>query len=145
MRLSLRCVTLLIVASATPALANESKFEFTMEHEYVSGRKNKVAHGLDAGLLTIEGELWLTQCAPGSVGPHVIEIEVYKDHTLDEQLCTFGVTPSKPVGNRVSFSVPCNAITPSVVYIVASRTDDGCDVEARGRPVALSVTEKRQT
>jgi hypothetical protein len=125
----------LIIAMALismPALANESTFSFTMSHEYVDGEKNGVTHKLTRGVLTITGELWLTECSVGALGPNRVTIRVMKEGIVDSTICELDVIPSKPVGRKVSFSTTCVTVPASDFYVVAFRVDDGCDVAATG-------------
>ncbi len=122
-------------AIAMPALANESKFTLTMEHRLVHGKRNGVEHSLHRGFLTIAGQLWVTRCAAGAVGPSSVTIEVWEDGLIDRSLCSFAVLPSKKPGEKVSFSTTCQSVSTSDVFVVAWKAeDDGCDIEATGTP-----------
>jgi hypothetical protein len=125
-------LTVAVVLIATLARANEASFSFKMEHECVDGQKNGVEHSLSHGVLTINGELWLTNCVVGSTGPNTVTITIFKDGIIDGEVCSFDVTPSKPVGRKVSFSTTCVTVPASDLYVVVIKTDDGCDVEGTG-------------
>ncbi|WP_224240977.1 hypothetical protein [Hyalangium gracile] len=122
-----------LMAIATPALANGSKFSLTMEHRLVHGKKNGVVHSLDRGVLTISGQLWVTRCAPGATGPSSVTVEVWEDGILDHSLCSFAVIPSKKLGEKVSFSTTCQSVSKSSFFVVAWKVeDDGCDIQSDG-------------
>jgi hypothetical protein len=117
---------------AAPALANEANYSFKMEFRYVSGEKNDVEHSLDRGLLTITGQVWTTQCAGGAM-PAPVTIEVWEDGLIDHLLCSFSATPSKTMGQKVSFSTSCGSVSTSRFFVVAYKVhDEGCDIEAAG-------------
>src|SRR5687767_482138 len=105
---------LLIVA---PALADEPKpptdstFSFKIKHQYVNGEDNDIEHKLGGGTLTISGELWASSCAKTRDGnpakPQLVKIVVLDDSFLGGEVCSFAVTPSPNVGERVPFKTTC--------------------------------------
>jgi len=122
-----------LMASTTPVLANESKFSLIMEHRIVHGKKNGIEHSLDRGFLSISGQLWVTRCEAGAVGPASVTIEVWEDGLVDHSLCSFAVLPSKKPGEKVPFRMTCQAVSASEFFVVAWKVeDDGCDIEAAG-------------
>lgn len=121
-----------LMVIAAPALANESKLALTMEHRFVHGKKNGVEHSLDRGFLSITGQLWVTRCVAGAVGPLAVTIEVWEDGLVDHSICSFAVLPKK-TGEKVSFSTTCQSVSTSEFFVVAWKVeDDGCDIEAAG-------------
>jgi hypothetical protein len=104
------------ILSAIPALANNSKFSFTMKHQYVNGAKNNIRHDMDRGTLIVSGELWTTSCpVDGETGvpvePDLIRIAVKEEGLVhDPTVCSFSVTPSAIVGKKVHFEMTCDNI-----------------------------------
>jgi len=129
------------ILSAPPALANESKFSFTMVHRYVSGKDNSVKHDMDSGTLTVSGELWTTHCelineeTGKRAAPALVTIEVVGEGLLRSPECSFSVPPSPTIGKKVPFEITCSNIKKTSIYLIAYHTieDDRCAIEAAGK------------
>ncbi len=67
------------------SLANHSGYSFTMDHYYVSGKKNGATCGLRAGSLTNSGGLRVYKKAAGAVGPS--SVTANKDEIIDDTIC----------------------------------------------------------
>jgi hypothetical protein len=126
-----------------PALANESKFSFTMAHRYVNGEHNDIKHDMNKGTLTVSGELWVTSCeiidkeTGKTTVPELVTLRVVQETSIgDNEVCGFSVVPSATIGKKVPFEVTCGAILrKSEVYLVSFQEsdNDGCAIEASGR------------
>ncbi len=132
---------------AAPALANESKFSFTMEHRYVNGADNNVRHELERGTLTVSGEIWTTRCpVDGETGlpiePDLVRFEI-KDEGMvhDTTVCAFSVSPSATAGKKVHFETTCdNLHKRTKLHLVIYQTKNRhCSFEATGQLMTKSV------
>ena len=122
-----------VLAMASPALANNSGYFFIIDHRYVNGSSNGVTHGLDAGNLTISGELWVYQKYVKPVGPHPITIEVWQAGFFDKSICSVTVVPSTTIGKKTSFSKDCGLVPTAVFFVVGWKVnDDGWDIKTTG-------------
>jgi hypothetical protein len=93
------------------ALAASSSFSWTMRWRYVGGKDNGKLHVLDAGNLTINGKIWITDKLRGSTStPLDIQIEVLKENETDNAVCTATVVPSKVMSEEKAFSKSCGRI-----------------------------------
>ncbi len=109
------CVAGLAVLSsasmvAERALANSSNFSWRMDKIQVDGDRNGRFHVLDAGRLTIEGQIIITERMRASAStPLPIQIQLFpKDSTT--AVCTFNVDPDRAVGAAKAFSASCGEI-----------------------------------
>jgi hypothetical protein len=142
---------ILIAATAplvvTPAFAenpkpqNASAFFFKIKHKYVNGETNDIEHKLSAGTLTISGEVWASRCATTREGkpakPQLVKIIVHDDSFFGGEVCSFAVTPSPNVGERVPFKTTCESVTDSSFHVEAWTNQDpdasfNCTIEASG-------------
>jgi hypothetical protein len=140
-------VVAIIVLGSAPALANESKFEFEMEHRYVNGVNNGILHKMSRGILTVSGEVVTVNCAvvdeeTGKTAvPELVRFNVMQEGSVVDgpPICSFAVTPAGKIGKKVTFDVTCNDIGDAKVYIVVYQVtdDDRCIIEATGRLTTL--------
>lgn len=132
-------MALAIAVFAGTAMANSSAFAFTMELRFVSGERNKKTHALDAGELTLNGNLWVTSKKARSTSkPKPIAIRVAETGLLGSTICTVSVTPDTIFNNKVPFSRSCGRIKGGTYWIEVSKdqaidkTGDGWHLQGAG-------------
>lgn len=133
-------VALLVVAIASSAIASSSAFSFTMFLRVVRGDRNKMLHSLDAGELTISGEVETTGsvASPATKKPVAVSFEVRQKGTiLSSSVCSASVTPDPALSKKVSFSKSCGKIGKGIYYIIVSKdyqakTGDGWHITGSG-------------
>ncbi|NOK64352.1 MAG: hypothetical protein GFH27_549431n40 [Chloroflexi bacterium AL-W] len=134
---SLLFVTLMM---ASPVLAHSESWYFYqgLNGRVVDGSVNGIIRNLPAGVLTISGEVWTTNIAPGPTGVQPHTIEVHKKKLIgSDKICAPKIyPPANDIGQRhaVSFSKDCGTIeASSEYYLYIWRTViDGREVEGSG-------------
>lgn len=115
---------LAMVVFAGRAVANSSAYAFTMKLRYVSGRDNNRPHTLDAGELTLSGQIWATNKSVRSTStPQPITIEVAKPGLFSPvPICTLSVMPDVILNSKRPYSRSCGRIEGGTYWIIASKS-----------------------
>lgn len=107
-------LTCLVMAGMiNTAVATSSAWSFTMNCRHVNGRKNHRYHHLDAGNLTVNGNLLIHEKRAKAAGsPDPVTIEVLKGDADGNGniICTVVVTPSTILNDKKAFSKSCGRI-----------------------------------
>jgi hypothetical protein len=113
--------TLLLFAGG--AVASSSSFKWTMDHRYVSGERNKKFYNLSAGVLTLNGSLWITlKRAAAASAPLPISIMVVKQGSTERNAtCTVTVIPDTVVNAKKAFSKSCGRIDSGEYFVVINK------------------------
>lgn len=115
-------LALALATVAGRALANSSAFAFTMNMRHVDGEKNKQSHALDAGDLTINGNVWVTsKRARATSTPESITFRVAETGLLGSTVCTVSVTPDTIFNSKRAFSKSCDRIKSGTYWIEVSK------------------------
>ena len=123
-----------------PVFANSRAWSFTMSprSRVVDGKANGVFHTMDAGTLTLSGNLWVHSTLVNPTGPASVTVAVrqHKKWWFDSTVCSQRVTPSKTVGShhKVSINKNCGKIGSGTYYLVISRGyEDGREIRGSGQ------------
>jgi hypothetical protein len=110
-----------------------------MDNRYVDGQKNKQIHSLDAGELTISGDIWVTsKNARATSSPQSISLRVAATGLFGSTACTVSVTPDSTLNKKRSFSKSCGRIESGTYWIEVSKdkaidkTGDGWHLRGSG-------------
>lgn len=129
----------LVAAVAGKAVASSAAFAFTMKLRYVDGERNKQLHTLDAGGLTLSGNIWVTsKKARATSSPSAVTVTVYKTGIIDSEKCHVSVTPDRIFNNKVSFSKSCGQVEAGTYCVKVSKpkaiddTGDGWEIQGSG-------------
>lgn len=114
------------VAISERALANSSGFSWRMDKRYISGKANGRFHFLEAGTVTIQGHIEITERLRGSVStPISVKISlIHADSSTDEASCSVTITPDTAVGARKPFSATCGPIKSGKYWFLIKKNTD---------------------
>lgn len=111
---------------AAQAQANSSNFSWRMDKRYISGKDNGRFHMLDAGTVTIQGHIEITERLRGSVStpiPIVISL-VHVDLAPEQASCKITITPDTAVGASKPFSVTCGNIKSGKYWLLIKKNTE---------------------
>jgi hypothetical protein len=103
--------------------ADSSAFTFTMNNRYVNGKANHKLHTLEAGELTISGQIWLHEKRRGAATTALpIQIDVVKDTFMARDVvCAVTVVPDRTISAKTAYSKSCGRIEGGTYFIRATK------------------------
>ena len=124
---------LAIAIGTGKAVANSAAFSFTMEMRAVWGNRNGKFHTLDAGELTLSGDVWVVSKNGGANStPDVVTIEVHRG-TGVSAVCSVKVTPSTTFNDKRTFDKSCGRVESGSYWVFVERTNpDGWHLKGSG-------------